>query len=226
MPKQTSHEVEITRFDISVCWRTVAFPFDQSKLFRILPEQGYVLESGIRQALRGQLGGSTEVSGLVANKGALSLTLANTRPGLGITGTVAADVVSEFELLERRLQDHLFFDSRENARFYEVDADVLVWTTHSPIATMRKSLDQNHVLLDTMSESLGHKVGLHGAVVAATDSLPGSEEWHEIHVRPSLRSPEHAFQMVLVFRRREWEPVYKLASRIPAIFEQICEGLS
>lgn len=203
----------------------MGFPFEQSKLFRILPEQGYVVDSEVRQAFTARFGGGAEVSGLVANKGALSLTVDHTRPGLGIMGTVVADVVSEFERLEKLLHEHLLFDSRRNARFYEVDADVLVWTARSPIASMRKSLDQEHVLLDIMSKSLGHNLGLHGAIVTATDSLPGSEEWHEIHLRPSLRSPEHAFHGLLVFRRREWEPVHEVANRISTIFERICEGL-
>lgn len=218
MTPDTKNIVNIERFDILVRWSAVIFPFEQSSLIRILPEQGYVLPRPVTEPP--PIGGRLEMTGHIATKGAIRLIVDAARAGIQLGGTDAIDTVSEFERLEEILRDQLGFDSRAHAQFYEVDAQVMVNSHQSPINTLRRRVDLGK-LAENVGVLLGHPVAPFGVRFVTTDSLPTSEDWQELLIEPSLRSPEHSYYGILVFRRKKWEPVKDVALRINEIFEKL-----
>lgn len=218
MTPHTTDVVNIARFDILVRWRAVLFPFEQSSLIQILPEQGYVVPQAYTEPP--PIGGRLETTGPIATKGALRLIVNAAGPGIQLYGTDAIDTVTEFERLEEVLRDQLGFDSRAQARFYEVDAQVTVTSHRSPITTLRGRTDLGK-LAENVGVLLGHRVAPFGVRFVTPDSLPTSEDWQELLIEPSLRSPEHSYYGILVFRRKQWEPVKDVALRINEIFEKL-----
>lgn len=222
MATEPSGTVAVQRFELMVRWRDITFPFEQSRLLEVLPERGYVLAEGVRESP--PIGGRIEVSGLAARKGSLRLTLDPSRPGLGVGGNEIVDAVDEFERIEEVLRDDLRFDSREHARFFEVDSQVLVWSEQSPIETIRERVAE-HSFADQVGKVLKHTVAPFGFRFVISGELPGSEEWHELLIEPSIRSPENSYFGMLVFRRRLWEPVRDVAIRVSEIFEQLASEM-
>ena len=47
-------------------------------------------------------------------------------------------LIEEFDAIETLLLDQFDFDSKANCRFYEVDAQALIWSQNSPIDILRR----------------------------------------------------------------------------------------
>lgn len=219
---QQPRNVDIQRFDIAVRWNRVGFPFEQWKLLDGLEEQGYVLTDTAGR--NPPLGGRTEATGVVARKGHLYLSLDSTRPGIGVGGRDVREAITEFERLEAHLLEVLRFDSRANARFYECDVQGLIWTDKSPISAVRERNNDN-LLLKGISDALGHPLAHFGYRFGSRESDPGSVDWYELLIEPSIRSPQRGLFAVLVFRRANWEDVRDVAAKSPELFADVARKL-
>jgi len=215
---ETANSVEIQRFDLLVRWKSVVTPFEQSSLLRVLPEQGYIVSQGATEPP--PFGGRLEATGSIARKGDLRLILDASRPGLQLSGVDVIDTVSEFERLEDILRDDVHFDSQNDARFYELDTQVIVQASDSPIGTF-KALAGLVSIAEAVGNVLGHSTVPYGFRFGRGDSLPSSLEWQELLIEPSLRSPESLYFGILVFRRPDWETVKDVAIRATQIFEEL-----
>lgn len=218
MTASEARDIDVLRFDLLVRWKSVLTPFEHPSLIRLLPEKGYVLSSEIAQQ-RMPFGGSLEVTGPVATKGNISLSLDAHRPGMSVSGKDPDETMREFDELETILKESLRFDSIKDARFFEVDCQLLMLSTGSPIALLR-SLTEGMSMVSEIGDLLKHPLAMRGFRMSSPEGLMQNENWYDIILEPSQRSPEHFFFGVLVFRSRDRSAVWDVAGRALEIFDK------
>lgn len=211
--KPTDYEIDLTSLRLSVGWKTVLMPFEQSKFVSSLPGEGYVLLEDVRQ-VPAAAGVSVEISGPLARKGTATVLIDTRRLTLGVEcqdPRIAVDELTELEgLLERRLS----FDSAEHARFYELVANIQAWTRRSPIGTFRSLQLADH-LVTRLSGTIGagplRDVSLR---LIPAEGTPLGVDWWDFQIEPSFRSPDRCFRFNTVYRRSVREPVMVMARNL------------
>ena len=214
--------MDLTRFAALVRWRTIHFPVHQWKLLRILPENGYLMAEGMLDT-RPAFGSSAEITGAVGHKGTVALILDANKPSMQLDGVDIPVLLDEFDELEALLSKELGFESNEMARFYEIDAQVLVWSKASPIETFRKH-SSHWPILEKAQEVVGSRpLAPYSLKLVSSDSMPGAEDWFELTLEPAARSPETAYLGVLTFRAAERNVIWETAARVQEVFTDIAE---
>lgn len=218
MTASEARDIDVLRFDLLVRWKSVLPPFEHPSLIRLLPEKGYVLSSEIAQ--QGiPFGGSLEVTGPVATKGNISLSLDAQKPGMSVSGKDPDETTREFDELEKILKESLRFDSTKDARFFEVDCQLLLSSTGSAIAHIR-SFTEGISVVSEIGDLLKHPLAIRGFRMSSPEGLMQSENWYDMTLEPAPRSPEHFFFGVLVFRSRDRNAVWDVAGRALEIFDK------
>ena len=219
----TAPRIDLLRCALLVRWRQIHEPFEQWKFLRILPEQGYVIPRDVTDAPM-SFGSRSEVTGRVGTKGSISLLLDSSRPGIQLEGLDVSTLIEEFDAIETLLLDQFDFDSKANCRFYEVDAQALIWSQNSPIDILRRRTS-GLPAFDDVASVVNLPLAGFGLKLSSPKDLPGDEEWAELQIEPSIRSPRSAYFSVLILRQNAKEAVWDMASRIPMVFGQIVEKL-
>lgn len=194
-PESTRLRVDVLRLHLSVRWDGFLFPFEQRKVLNMLPDQGYVVDEGVTQSPP-----FSEVSGVIARKGATSLSMDPSKPALGLENLDAQTLVADFDSIEDALRDGLSFESSERAAFYEVLYSSLVWTDKNALEVLKNLRPE-----DNMATKFTEFAGFGDAASASLRlvSLSGqihSADWWDLAVDPSFRSPEQCYRVSLVFR--------------------------
>ena len=223
MTNKSEHSVDLTRLSLLVRWRPILFPIEQSKFLSVLPENGYVLSEGILDQ-HPAIGSRSEVTGIVAKKGGIALAVDSGKPGLQLEGTDVVAVLDEFDKLEALLREIFRFESKESARFYEVDAQALVWSPLTPLDAVR-NCGADWTLPKRIGEIIKHPVTAYSLKVSSPDRLPVEEDWYELYIEPSSRSPEAAYFTYLVFRKPDRIAVWEMAGRVPEIFRLVAQSI-
>lgn len=223
MSSHERYQVDLVRFSLLVRWRAVHVPFEEWKFLRLLPENGYIIQPNL---LNRQLpyGAMPETTALVGNKGGISLILDATRAGLQLEGLGVIDVLEEFENIEKLLLTEFAVGSKETARFYEFDAQALVWSPESPIESIRAQT-QDWPLLKEVGRILKKPVSGYSLKAASQTGIPTDEDWLELELQPAPRSPTSAFVALLVCRNPDRKVVFDTASRTIEIFRLSAEML-
>ena len=157
----------------------------------------------------------------------MALDLDSVRPGMGIEGETITETLQEFDELEHQLLQFLRFDSQKFARFYEVDAQVLVASDVNTLDSLRRS--SGHVsppnpLYEQIEDALGHPVSRHALHFCSPTASPGDGDWYDLSFEASLRSAYNYFGY-LVFRNSERSVVWDVATRITDLFQAIASGV-
>lgn len=228
MSNHEQYQVDLVRLALMVRWRAVHLPFEERKLLRLLPENGYIIQPNLLNS-RIPFGAMTETTGLVGSKGGkISLILNAASPGLqleGMEGTEVMDVLEEFETLEKLLLTEFAVDSMETARFYELDAQALVWSPQSPIESIR-ARTKDWPLLNEIGRILKHPVSGYSLTVASQTGVPTGEDWLQLQLEPGSRSPTLAYFALLICRKPDRKVVFDTASRTIEIFRLAAEMLA
>lgn len=226
MAKQTGKRdypvLDITRLSLLVRWSTVVFPVEQWKLLQMLPELGYVpTEAGSQRA---GYGTRLEVTGIVGQKGVVTLILDAQKPGLQIESNDPELAIEELNRIENVLFEQLGFGSEKAAKYYEFDCQVLIWSERSPLDLVRKSMEGLSII-DHVSKAVRMPVAAYSLKVAARDERPSSETWYEVLIEPSSRSPDSAYFAYLVCRMPARKDVLNVANKVSDIFRSIVLGI-
>lgn len=222
MVDQTSRSVDILRLSALVRWRPVLFPLEQSKLLRLLPERGYVVSESVLNQ-RQPYGSRVEATGVVARKGSMALVLDTDRPGMGLEGLDIVETLNEFDEIEQLFLESLSFDSNGQARFYELDLQVLVESRGIALDQIRQLAEGNN-FHERIEASLGHPISRSGFRLCSPTGSPLDENWYEIHFDASLRSSNNYFAL-LTFRNPERSIVWDLAHRATELLQTIAENI-
>lgn len=217
------HSVDIMRTSLLVRWRPIFYPFEHWKFLKLLPEIGYVVPEEIRNR-RMAFGSRPEISGVVATKGAVSLTLDSGKPGIQVDGTDLVSTFDEFQNLEELINSSFGLRSEEMARFYEFDAQALVRSTGSPIKLVGDFKVEND-MSDIVSGVLNYSVNPFSFKVVRAEGRPSDDEWCEFFLEPSSRSPESDFFAYLIFRQPDRTKVLTVAQGFTGLLEQIIEKI-
>jgi len=194
-PSSTHLKIDVLRLHLSVRWEGFLMPFEQHKALSLLPDQGYVVEEAVTEAPP-----FTETGGVVARKGATSLSMDPTKPNLGLSNLDAQTLVEEFDIIEDGLRKELSFESSERAAFYEVLYSSAVWTDKNALEVLKKLHPE-----DPLAAKFAEFAGLGAAASASLRFVPitgrlHSADWWDFVIDPSFRSPEKCYRVSLVFR--------------------------
>ena len=220
----TDVEITFTRLHLSMRFKDVLFPFEQSLFLRYLPELGYSISGQIRQVLP-PLGGHLEVKGVIATKGAdIRVAINPENPSLGIAAPDCGTLVDTFEEVEAALRERLHLNSEEHALFYEVDARATVHTGSNPTAVLRKHAAPKAIVAG--GEALfGEPCANATFRLVPTTGSASSADWFDLIVEPFWGSPETFYVANLVFRNSDRQRVVGLARELAPKLEQFVETL-
>lgn len=215
--------VDIMRISLLVRWRPIFYPFEQWQFLKLLPENGYVVPEEIRNR-RMNFGTRPETSGVVATKGAVSLTLDSSKPGIQLDGTDITTTIDEFESIEQLIDSSFGLSSEEMARFYEFDAQALVKSSASPIELVEGFKVENDIS-NIVSDVLNYSVKPFSLKVVRAEGRPSDDEWCEFFLEPSSRSPESDFFTYMIFRQPDRAKVLTVAQCFTDSIKQIIEKM-
>ena len=197
-PDSTRLHIDVLRLHLSVRWEGYLLPFEQLKALSLLPDQGYVIDEAVRESPP-----FTETSGVLARKGATSLSTDTSKPTLGLNNLDAQTLVDEFTIIEDMLRDGLSFESSERAAFYEVLYTSLVWTEKNALEVMKGLRPKDPVAAKFSAfASVGDAASASLRLVPVTGQIHSSD-WWDFTVDPSFRSPEQCYRVSLVLRHPE-----------------------
>ena len=201
-----------------VRWRPVLFPLDQSALFLLLPERGYVISEDILNQ-RAPFGARIEAGGTVARKGRMALIFDLDRPGMALDGVDSVEIMREFDELEHLLAER-FRLGQTQARYYELDVQALVSSHGTPIDFIRSQPSQ---FQEPIGQLLGHPVSRYSLRMCSTDHYPIDEDWYDLTIEPVSRSMGIDYNTVLMFRNSSRPVVVDVANRALEIFSGLAD---
>ncbi|MBI4199433.1 MAG: hypothetical protein HY535_03035 [Chloroflexi bacterium] len=217
LPEQ-SHIVDVQLFRLAVSWNVVLFPFDQWKLVQLLPQNGYIPPPELSG--RVPFGARLESTGVVGTKGSTSLVVDTGRRQIALEGSSPEDVLQEFDQIEDLLARELYFDSKKYHDHYEVDVQALVWTQRNPLDIVAQFW-QTSEHVRRLNTAITQECTIFGIRLASSGKNPTSNDWFDVHVEPSIRSPDSCYLSRLVFRQPDRESVMQTAGKAVELLQNL-----
>ena len=198
------------RSEFSVRYAGVLFPFRIESLSEALPHLGFVVGDEIQARFSARL----SVSGAIATKGDLAVQVNSERGYWGLIGHDPEGVTAEFLAVEDVVEGKLGFPSRQEAMFYETQAQFFLDAAPGkrPIAEIQRHFTELRSL-GRYGSLLGRPVANWGFHLVPPDISPNSPNWFEIRVEPEILQPEVVYLVHVVFRDAKREDVLALARR-------------
>ena len=159
----------------------------------------------------------------MARKGTTALTMNTDKQTMGFDGTTGLSLVEELDIIEKALKNSLSFDSPKHAVFYEVLSHALIWTERDALAILKKSSN-----VEGIGQRFSEKMGLDSAVNVALRLIPinaemHSDNWWDIHIEPSFRSPHQCYRVSIVYRNPDRSTVTDITGRIEQMLRSSVE---
>jgi hypothetical protein len=142
---------------------------------------------------------------------------------MSLDGDNPADVMAEFEELENELSTVLKFNSRDSARFYEIDAQALVSSESQTLESMRNYYGGSE-LNKLVEGAMGCPVSQYAFRACSPTANPHDPDWYELLFESSIRGA-FSFFSVLTFRNPERSIVWDIASRYEYILRGVADGI-
>jgi hypothetical protein len=134
---------------------------------------------------------------------------------VAINGPIVEQVVNDFEMLERRLQETLAVNLVEAAQFYEfiLDGEAKVEPPRNPSQEIA-NLWRNAPALSELSHILGWRVTQFGLRLVLEGTLTTEPKWSDFRIDPSVARPQSHYMINVVYREPQKEGVIAEAGRV------------
>ncbi len=206
-------------YRLALVLKSLFFPFTCHETINALVKKGYVI-APIPLMPHPPPGTRAYVSGRIARKGGCEVEVDDHRKIVACEGGSAETVVKTLKELISVAKEDLFVDIDGEIDYLELIATYVVTAGKSPIDTIARAFDDSAYLKRIRSE-----LGINASVFQFTLNLkeyrPGSRDWLDIKVSPSLILPDHDYDVQLVYRGRNADSVFEFATTLSLVVEKL-----
>lgn len=217
-----AYQIRYHKLYMSVRYNTVLFPFGIKELAEILPETGYIVREELVSPL--PFGASVNVSGSIAHKGDIRLSVNMDRMYIGIDALDLDTLINEMNAIEDLLFDRIGFDSHRSALFYELLAQATIRSPRSPVDVLGSKF-RDQPLFGRLSATIGLSSTNFGLRLVPIDASPNQPDWHDIRIEPSVGMAMTHYDISVVFRRTQRSEAMDFATKLPRILDNVLADL-
>jgi hypothetical protein len=202
-----------TGIAISVRLDYILFPIKFEALREALASNGYVIE--VPRGLRLPIGTEITLTGTIAKKRDVTITLDSERQVLIAEGKVLSEVVSIFSELEAIVETALRVAVTTKARFYEIIANYEVETGKNPLDQISK-IQLPDKLAKGFEEVLGAPATSYTLRVSPVGQVPDQEDWFDVRIEPLVFRATDTYMVNIIYRSKDKSKFLDFISQLEA----------
>lgn len=211
MANHEGSEMNILRplFELAIRYNMVLFPVPVEALSQVVPGLGFIVTSEIEPQFAARL----SVAGVLAVKGDSRFIVDTQRQIIAVRGRDPKNVITDFEAIERLLEQEFAFSSEEHAAFYEVQMQAEITSAHRSPTKVFQELFHPLRSRKVLEPVENRRAMVYGVRLVPDGELPNSRTWFDIRIEPSVFRPDDVYYAHAVFRDPVRASVLTLARR-------------
>lgn len=220
-------QIKIERFHFSVRLKSIFFPLELAELIPVLEEVGYSVRSELSQRIPDvPFGVKVVAGGAIAEKRTIgqSFRLDPDRGVVAIAGKNVNSIIEDFSNLEELIKDKLNVVLREQALFYEFQAEGSASTGRDPTKVIAR-LFQDSRLQSEISKIFGFATTNFGVRIVEQDRYVTDSQWFDFRIEPLVPKPSTSYRFEVVFRHPERANVVQQAKSLDKTIEKLLSAI-
>jgi hypothetical protein len=159
------------------------------------------------------IGADIAVTGPIARKQDVVISLDSERQVLSAEGKSLADTLSVFSEIEKIVEKVLRIDVTSKARFYEVLANYEAETGKNPLQQI-SNIGLPKRIVEGFEEILGAPVSSYTLRLSPTGQVPNQEDWFDIRIEPLVIRATDTYLVNVMYRNKEKSKLVEFTSHI------------